>query len=278
VLKLLDSVIDRGAGVMANRVLATIKPLFSFAIDRGLIEVSPCDRVKPPAVEKSRDRVLSDDELRVVWLAAEEQGWPFGTLVQLLILTGARRDELAGASWREFDRDERLWTLPRHRAKNDREHPLPLADQAMRILDGLPHIAGKAELVFTTNGASSITGWSRSKRRLDGLVLAVMQREAAGRGEDLNRVVQLPQWTRHDLRRTVASGMARLGVSLPVIERVLNHVSGSFAGIVGVYQRHSFAAEMRAALEVWGRHVETLCTGPAAGNVVVELKRTGLKR
>jgi hypothetical protein len=134
----------------------------------------------------------------------------------------------------------------------------------------LPHIAGKAELVFTTNGVTSITGWSRSKRRLDGLVLAVMQREADERGADPKRVDQLPHWTRHDLRRTVASGMARLAVSLPVVERVLNHVSGSFAGIVGVYQRHSFAAEMRAAVEVWGQHIEGLTTG---AGIVVELKR-----
>ena len=249
--ELLDGIVDRGALIVANKTLAALRRMCGWAVERGIITTSPCEGVKAPSQERSRDRVLSDDELRRVWTACDAVGWPFGPLVHLLILTGQRRDEVAEMQWSEVDLDGKTWTLPRSRVKNDQAHAVPLSDQALRVLATLPRISTEDGPIFTTTGESSVSGFSRAKRRID--------KEIAD--------VKLAPWVIHDLRRTLASGMARLGINLPVIEKVLNHTSGSFAGVVGVYQRHSFADEKRHALQAWGAHVERLMSG-APGNVV----------
>jgi len=210
-------------------------------MERYRVDGNPCSGVKPPAKEKSRDRVLTDDELKAVWKAADELAWPFGRIVQLLILTGQRREEVAGTTWGEFNLETRVWKLPRGRVKNDAGHDVPLSVAAIELIKGLPRLRG-CDLVFSTTGESAVSGFSKAKDKLD-------------------KKADVRNWRIHDLRRTVASGMARLGVNLPVIEKVLNHSSGSFAGIVGVYQRHSFADEKRQALEAWARFVTNLVEG-----------------
>jgi integrase len=237
VLDVLDRVVDGGAPIAANRALAAVRKLFNWCVAQDILSASPCAGVKPPTAERSRDRVLSDDELRLVWQAADQVGWPFGPLVQLLALTGQRRDEVGRMQWSEIDIEKRLWALPAGRVKNNQLHQAPLSDAALDVLKGAPQIAG-SPFVFTTNGIAPSSAYSKNKRRLDALLPS-----------------DLPAWRLHDLRRTAASGMARLGINLPVIEKVLNHASGSFAGIVGVYQRHSFADEKRQALERWGAFV-----------------------
>ena len=259
VIDLLDRVVDRGAAVAANRVLAVVRRLFGWTVERGILELSPCAGVKAPTAERSRDRVLNDDELRRVWRATDVDGWPFGPLVQLLILTGQRRDEVANIRWSELDLEKRLWTLPKERSKNDTAHEVPLSDAALSVIGKLKKIAGKPGFLFTTTGETPVSGFSRAKHRLDALVLSGLRGETVG---------PTPHWTLHDLRRTAASGMAKLGINLPVIEKVLNHTSGSFAGIVGVYQRHTFADEKRKALETWGRFVETVVRDEPSDNVV----------
>ena len=241
VLDVIDRVIDDGAPIAANRVLAAVRKMLNWAVARDIITASPCAGVKPPTPERSRDRKLSDDELRLVWLAGEQVGWPFGPLIHLLILTGQRRDEVAKMEWREVDIEHQLWTLPRERVKNNEPHEVPLSSAAIAILSGVPQIGG--HFVLTTSGKVPSSNYSKSKHQLDALLPPNM-----------------PPWRLHDLRRTVASGMARLGINLPVIEKVLNHASGSFAGIVGVYQRHSFADEKRRALEAWGGFVDGVLT------------------
>lgn len=246
IIEMLDAIVDRGAPVFANRTLSWLKGLCNFAIARGLIETSPCAGIKPPGGrETPRDRVLSDGELAAAWQTADAFEWPYRGFVQLLILTGQRRNEVSELAWREIDFDAKIWTLPGARAKNGIEHTIPLSDQAVEILKSVPRIAG-SDFVFTLNGRAPLTGHYALKRRLD----ALMPPDT------------LP-WVFHDLRRTAASGLARLGINLPVIEKLLNHVSGSFAGIVKVYQRHSFADEKRAAMETWARHIEGLVTGEA---------------
>ena len=240
VLDVLDRVVDAGAPIAANRVLAATRKLFNWLLARDIIATSPCAGVKPPTDERSRDRVLDDKELRAVWLAAEEIGWPFGAMVKVLILTGQRRDEVARMEWSEIDFGDKLWTLPRERVKNDEKHEVPLSDTAVAVLKSVPRIAG-SRYVFTTNGKAPSSGYSKGKRCLDALLSPDM-----------------PPWRLHDLRRTTASGMARLGINLPVIEKVLNHASGSFAGIVGVYQKHEFSQEKRHALDAWGAFVAGL--------------------
>jgi integrase len=237
----LGGIIARGKPIMANRVLAHTRKLFNWCVEQDIVTASPCADIRMPAREKSRDRVLDDRELRTVLLAARSLGWPFGALLELLVLTGCRLREAANMTWVEVDFDARLWHIPGTRTKNGKPLDLPLSNQAIAVLRSTPRIAGRSGYVFTLNGNAPIKGFSWYV-------------------EKLNKACAEPvaKWTLHDTRRVVASGMARLGVNLPVIEKCLNHSSGSFAGIVGVYQKHSFADEMRTALEMWGNHVEQL--------------------
>jgi integrase len=254
VLNVLDRVIDSGAPIEANRTLAAVRKLFNWALSRDIIAASPCAGVKPPAAEQSRDRVLSDDELRNVWGASAAVGWPLGPIVQMLILTGQRRDEVGRMAWSELDLKAHLWTLPRERVKTNQAHEVPLSDAAVTVLKALPRIAASS-FVFTTDGVTVFSGFSKSKCRLD----ALLPKDMA-------------PWRLHDIRRSAASGLARLGVNLPVIEKILNHSSGSFAGIVGVYQKHSFADEKRKALDVWGDFVSDLVSDKPAPKKVIKLR------
>lgn len=248
--ELLDSIVDRGTPVAANRTLGWLKGMCNFAVERGIIEVSPCARIKPPTVETARNRVLANSELKAVWQASDALGWPYCGFIQLLILTGQRRNEVADLRWHELDFDQKVWTLPGSRAKNGVEHTIPLSDLVIEILRAVPRI-DDSDYVFTVTGRRPIQGHHVIKARIDALMPPAT-----------------PPWVVHDIRRTVASGMAKLGINLPVIEKILNHVSGSFAGIVGTYQRHSYDAEKRAAMQAWSRHIEFVINGETAANVV----------
>jgi integrase len=259
ILSILDGIVDRGSPVTANRVLAVARKLFNWAADvRGLIAVSPCKGVAAPTAESSRDRVLSDDEIRAAWAAFDDTGWPFGPLAQLLLLTGQRLSEVADAQWSEIDLEAKTWKIPKERTKNDRAHEVPLSDAAVEIIRGLPRIEGKAGYLFTATGAQPVSNLSRLRGALR---RAASERDVAP--------------TLHDLRRTVATSLQKLGVRLEVTEAVLNHVSGSRKGIVGVYQRHEYAEEKRAALDAWARRLETIVTGAGASNVVELAKARG---
>jgi integrase len=224
------------APIAANRVHSIIRKFFNWAAENDLIAISPVAGVRTPNPETSRDRVLTDDELKVVWRAADKEGYPLGWILQVLILTGQRRGEIAGMMWSELDLEAGTWSLPRERVKNDRRHEVPLSRQAAAIIKRVPRIGDK--YVFTFNSVAPFDGF-KAKERID-------------------KAASVQSWTVHDLRRTAASGMAKLGVNLVVIEKILNHVSGSLAGIVGVYQRHEYADEKRAALQHWADHVEKL--------------------
>ncbi len=258
--ELLDKIVDRGSPIAANRTLATMRRMCSWAVERDIIKVSPCDGVKAPSVARSRDRILSDEELRSVWQAADQIGWPFGAIVKLLILTGQRRDEVAGMRWSEIDLNAKTWTLPRERAKTNVEHVVPLFDEAIAIIATLPRMSSKAGYVFTTNGTNPVSGFARAKQRLDHELAKMMP--------------DMPPWVIHDLRRTFASGSAKLGIRLEVIEKILNHTCGTFRGVVGVYQRHDFADERRNALQTWARHVDGITSGKQAENIIKLAART----
>ncbi len=252
--RVLDGIVARGAPVGANRAFAQLRKMCKWAVSRGIIPASPCDGIDRPSAEKSRDRVLDMDELRLVWLAASDLGFPFGPIVKLLVLTGQRRSEVGGMEWRELDFERATWTIPASRSKNKRAHTLPLSPQAVEIIKAVPRFSG-SKFAFSP-GKTAPSGFSRAKTRANRLIAKLNGGEA------------IAPWILHDIRRSAASGLAELGVNLPVIERCLNHVSGSFAGIVGVYQRFNFADEMRAAMERWGRHVEALGSEEPGGNVV----------
>jgi integrase len=227
--------------------------------------------LKLPCAEVSRDRVLSEAELRLVLLGSQALETPWREFARLLIYTATRRNEVAAAPWVEFtglNTSDPRWEIPGERTKNGRPLLLPLPLDAARMLDEMPRI-GEKGLAFTVTGETPVMGFSDAKERLDAAMLAIARKEAAERGEDPEKVQPLPRWTWHDLRRTAATGMAGLGVQPHVIEAVLNHVSGAKAGVAGIYNRHAYFAEKKAALALWAKHVAVLeGAAPANENVV----------
>lgn len=264
---MLDGIVDRGSGYTANRSLAVLKRMFNWSIERGIVDLSPVDKVKAPAAETSRDRVLTDDEICLVWKACERIGAPFGDVVRLLLLTGCRRDEIAEGRWNEIDLDAKTWTIGKERSKNGVAHEIPLSDKAVEIITGLGRIEGKG-FVFTTTGKTPVSGFSRAKGAVDKAIHEIQKEEAEARGDDPDKIEAPAAWVLHDLRRTVATNLQKLGVRLEVTEAVLNHVSGSRKGIVGVYQKYDYASEKRAALDAWARRLEAIVTGAPAANVI----------
>lgn len=182
-------------------------------------------------------------------------------LPQMLLLTGQRRDEIGGMSRREISLETATWSLAGERVKNDQAHIVALSEAAIRILESLPRIEGERDLIFTTNGASPVSGFSRAKRRIDAIMLELARADDPAAKE-------IPQWQFHDLRRTAVSGMASLKVAPHIVDAAINHKSGAIKGVAAVYNRYTYADERRAALESWGRHVERLVTGEPESNVV----------
>ena len=244
IVKTLDAMARKGSAAMAARTAAYGKAAYGWAVKRGAIPANPFVNL-PVASPARRERVLSDDELAAIWRATDGPG-PFNGIVRMLILTGQRREEVAGMTWAELSDDLSTWIIPASRAKNGATHIVPVSAPAQDLLRNVPRFV---ELAFP-GLRGTFNGFSKAKAALD-----------ARSG--------VTDWRLHDLRRTAATGLQRLGVRLEVTEQVLNHVSGSRAGIVGVYQRHDFAVEKRAALDAWGAHVLALVEGRAAmGNVV----------
>jgi integrase len=260
IIVLIDGIADRGAKIMANRTLAHIKRLFRWAAGRDIIDSDPAAHVEKTAPETKRERVLTDDELADVWRGAEAIGYPFGPALQLLTLTGARREEIFGLRWCEIDLEGAAIRLPAERSKMKEGRAIPLSPFALALLSSLPRFVG-GDQVFGLDGYRPFANIGHAKARLDRLL-------AATRGQ------ALPAWRIHDLRRSTATGLQRLGARLEVIEAVLGHVSGSRGGIVGLYQRHRFEEEARAALVAWGEHVARLLS-PHHGAAVVPLVRRG---
>lgn len=276
-IELLDTIVDRGAPVMARRLHAHLHRLFRWSLGRGIITHNPMADLDKPGTDKKRDRVLDDTELCEVWRATGALGHPFGELYRLLILTGARRDEIGALTWDEVDPERAEIRLGGARTKNNEEHIIPLSPPALEILRNLPHIEDKrglARLVFTTSGETPVSGWTRAKTRLDGEITKRRREVAVKAGDDAESAKPLGGWRIHDLRRTVATGLQKLGVRLEVTEAVLGHTSGSRRGVVGVYQRHRYDPEKRAALNKWARHVMRLAEGGGTAKVV-ELRRPG---
>ena len=255
---MLDRLSDRPA--VQRHSFAALRKLFRWAVSRGDIDRSPMEGMAQPSGVPSRDRVLDDTELALAWQAAAGLSKPFDAFFRLLILTGQRRDEVASLRWSELDRDGAEWCLPASRTKNGVSHIVPLSPMAKALLDD---VAGKGEwprkgFVLSTTGKTPISGFSKAKGKLDASI-TVLEIESSEQQERERR--DIPPWRTHDIRRTVATGLQRLGVRLEVTEAVLNHVSGSRSGIVGVYQRHDWKAEKRAALEAWAEHVAAAVAG-----------------
>ncbi len=236
----------------ALHLFSDIRPIFSWALNRGSLEVNPMAGMRGPAPLDDRERTLGHDEIRTFWKATAAFDYPWSPFYRLLLLTGQRRDEVAGARWAEIDLEKGIWRLPSkveyqpQRTKNGQEHFVDLSPQALAILNSLP---GRKGFVLTTTGTTPVSGYSKVKRRLD----ALMRAELGG---------ELRPWRNHDLRRTVSTLMGDdLGIDPAVIDRIQNHTTGLKANMRGPYQLQQLRGPRREALLRWGEHVEKLTSG-----------------
>ena len=226
----------------ANRARAALSALYSWAIGEGLADENPVAGTHRPTEEVSRDRVLTDAELRLVWRQAGSGD--FGAILRLLILTAARREEIGGLMRSEIQGG--VLRVSANRSKNRRQHDIPLSSQAAAIIHHLPRRDDR-ELVFGTR-AGPFQGWSNSKSELDARMLAASK---ADQGEK----AKLVPWRLHDVRRTAATRIAELGVQPHIVEAILGHVSGFRAGVAGIYNRATYLKEKKSALQLWGNRV-----------------------
>lgn len=249
VVRALDTLVQDGSMSMASRTGAYGRACYQWAVKRGTVAMNPFAALPSVGASPKRDRVLTDDELAAVWRASATVPPPFGRIVQMLMLTGQRREEVAGMTWSEVSDDLATWIIPADRTKNATPHGVPLSQPARDLLQSLPR---SGDVVMPGDTGGPFNGWSKSKARLDA---------ASG----------VTGWTLHDLRRSLATGLQRLGVRLEVTEAVLNHTSGSRAGIVGVYQRHHWSTEKRAALDAWAAHLLAVVENHDAPSNVVKM-------
>ena len=237
-----------GSPVQANRTRSTLTGFLNWAMREGLIDSNPALATnKYP--ERSRDRVLTNDELRTLWLALPEGD--FGEILKILILTGAREREIADLHWDEIDLEKGTIELPPDRTKNRRRHVIPMSRAVRAILKGREQ--NGSDFVFGTSGSSGFSGWSRCRERLD-------------------EAIKIPAWTIHDLRRSAATHMAEIGIQPHIIEAVLNHVSGHKGGVAGIYNRAAYEAEKATALNRWAAHVAAIVEGRERDSNVTPLR------
>ena len=234
VVEVISSIVRRGAPGAANKTLKSLKTFMRWCVGQAVLDRSPAEGVPLPIKEVARDRVLSDTELTQVILASREIGGPYGAIVELLALTGQRREEVTCLQWEELDLAQRIWTIPKTRTKN--AHIVHLSRPALVVLKRADQ---RGPLVFTLLGTKPFQDFTHAKRRLD-------------------QLSGVTGWRLHDLRRTCVSGMARLGTAPHVADKILNHQAGTISGVAAVYQRHEFLAERQAALDLWGAHVSQL--------------------
>jgi integrase len=249
VVEVVSAIVQRGAPGAANKTLKSLKTFLRWCVGQAVLDQSPAEGVPLPTKEVARDRVLNDTELTQAILAARKIGGPYGAIVELLALTGQRREEVACLQWEELDLAQRTWTIPKARTKNAKAHIVHLSRQALAALKREDQ---RGPFVFTLLGTKPFQDFARAKRRLD-------------------RLSGVTGWRLHDLRRTCVSGMARLGVAPHVADKILNHQAGAISGVAAVYQRHDFLSERRQALDLWGGHIGKIL------NDVVRAHRSELK-
>jgi integrase len=219
----------------SHRLLKTLKTFFRWCVGRAVIDFSPAEGISSSYREVSRDRVLTDQELAAVIRAARRMPLPYGRIVEFLALTGQRREEVAQLKWEELDEKTRTWTVPGSRTKNKKIHIVHLSEPAWKVVEacsGEPY-------VFGTATGKRFQRFGKGKRAID-------------------KLCEVAAWRLHDLRRTIVSGMARLGIPPHVADKILNHQAGTISGVAAVYQRHDFLAERKEALDRWGIHVEQI--------------------
>jgi integrase len=223
----------------AGQARSKLSGFFTWCLRMGMVQANPVIGTHEPAQNRPRERVLSDDELTAIWRACGDD--EYGKIVKLLILTGCRREEIGGMCWTEIKPDG-TWTLPTERSKNGRAHTLPLMPMMREIIGTVPQVVGRDQL-FGERSPHGFTGWHECKPGLD-------QRSGV-----------TDEWRLHDVRRSVATRMADIGIAPHIIEQILNHQSGHKAGPAGIYNRSSYEREVKAALALWEDHIRALIEG-----------------
>ncbi|MFY9959146.1 tyrosine-type recombinase/integrase [Bradyrhizobium sp.] len=284
VLKLINDIAAAGNGVTANRTFSRLRAFFNWSISQLRLETSPARGLVAPVKEEARDRALSDDEIRWFWSATEEIGWPFGPIARLLLLTAQRRDEVSKMSWSEIDLAKGVWVIPAERARNSRAHEVHLSAGALVVLKGLPK--PHRGFVFSVTGDDAVSGFSRAKDRIDAAMKKLRRRELRlpETDDELRRhldipkrrplPVEIPHWTLHDLRRTAVTKMAEdLKIAPHIVDKILNHASGTIRGVAAIYNRAQYLDERRAALEAWSNWILALTNPNKKKTNVVGLRR-----
>lgn len=251
VLALLDHLTQRGAPIQANRVLALVRKLFNWAISRDLLAHNPCLQVQAPSKEHQRDRVLSDDDIRRVWTACDHLGLRQAAYFRLFLLTAQRGGEVRSMRWADVDLDMGWWTIPATQTKNGLAHRVPLSPEALAVLRAFHTTAAASPWVFPSP-ARQHQALGKLHKEAQCLVA-------------ISGVAFVP----HDLRRTAASHMTSMGIPRFVVAKILNHVE---PGVTKVYDRHSYDAEKRQALDAWGRKVMALVTGETSKVIPLQRK------
>ena len=242
VIALLDAIVERGAPIQANRVLALVRKMFNWGISRDVVEVNPCAQVKAPGKEQQRQRVLTESELREVWAAFERLNYPLACMFQLRLLTAQRGMEIKTMRWQDIELSSGWWTIPPGIAKNKLAHRVPLSGPARDILLRLQARTGDSEWVFPSP--------TRPGQHIVNIYKAA--REVC--------ISSGVEFAPHDLRRTAASMMTGMGVTRLVAGKIMNHVE---SGATRTYDRHSYDAEKRHALELWAQRLQDIVAGRA---------------
>jgi len=253
VIQVLDNIIERGSSGAANNTLAYLSKFFNWCAEKDLLEIPPTDRIKKPRKKKIGDRVLNAEECVDVWRSFDAEGGTFGDLLKLLLLTGQRRSEVAGMCMQELsnlDDTTAVWNIPASRTKNSRPHIVPLSQQAVAIIKNRP-VLGYEGLLFTSTGSTPVSGFGRTKQRIDNHI-------AAKRHQQDRQT--MPSWTIHDLRRTMVTMMnEHIAVAPHIIEACVNHMSGAAkSGIAGVYNKALYMPERRKAFDEWAIFLNNL--------------------
>ncbi len=255
VASICENILERGSPVTANRTFELIRRICKWGIRRGLTDINPCEGLTPVAPEKSRDRVLSADELKSFWQRLPDTGlkWQFQLVLKVCLATAQRIGEVSGARWSEIDFEAKEWRLPSSRVKNAELHIVPMSDLAIDLFKEAVSYGSDGDHVFPSPKIAGEHIKARSATKAMNRVLGILN---------------LTDATPHDLRRTAATSMASLDIDPTMIERVLNHSAGK-AGVAGIYNRFSYIPQKRLALEAWASHLLEIVEGrPANGNVV----------
>jgi integrase len=252
VVNTLDALAKAGKVAIAGRTMAYGRACYRWAEKRGKVPSNPFASLPIPAGTTERERVLTDDEIGRVWNATAGMSYPWGPLFRLLLLTLARREEVAGMRWSEISPDLATWTIPSARMKRGLSHVVALPAEARDVLATIPRIEGQA-FVFSTTGRTAVSGFTKAKAALD-------------------RASGVTDWRLHDIRRTGVSALARMGIDSIVADKWLAHQPGKLRGAARVYQRHDFAPERARALEAWATHVLTCAEARESASNVVPLR------